>query len=93
MEEYRHDIRVDCEERCILHRGVLHHFATVKNISFGGALVNSKLKPLGLHTGDYCIISVDGEFFDEYFCEVLRVETPDIALKFTGIHKVKAVEH
>jgi hypothetical protein len=34
-----------------------------------------------------------GEFFCEYSCEVVRAETPNIALTFIGMHKFKAVEH
>lgn len=80
MEEHRLDIRADCKEKCILRLGNLHHLATVKNISFGGVLVNLYFTPPDLHTGDNCNISMNGKFLREYSCEVVRVETPDIAL-------------
>ncbi|MDD2581229.1 MAG: PilZ domain-containing protein [Desulfuromonadaceae bacterium] len=93
MAEHRHDIRVDCEDKCILHMGDLHYIATVKNISFGGALVNLYSPQPGLHTGDKCDISMDGKFIREYSCEVVREEAPNVALTFTGMHKLKAVLH
>lgn len=93
MAEHRHDIRVDCGETCIVRLGDLHHVATVKNISFGGALVHFNSSPPRLRNGDICNISMDGEFLREYSCEVIRTETPDIGLIFTGMRKFKVVEH
>jgi hypothetical protein len=93
MAEHRHDKRVDCDQTCILRLGELHHVATVKNISFGGALLYFYPSPPCLQAGDNCNISMIGEFLCEYSCEVVRVEAPDIALTFIGMHKFKAVEH
>jgi hypothetical protein len=93
MAEHRHDMRVNCEEECILHLEDLHHFAKVKNISFGGALVHFDSMQPTLRIGDKCNISMNGEFLREYSCEVVRAETPDVALTFIGMHKFKAVEH
>ena len=93
MAEHRHDNRVDCDETCILRLGDLHHVATVKNISFGGALVYLYSSPPSLQIGDNCSICMIGEFLCEYSCEVVRAETPNIALTFIGMHKFKAVEH
>ena len=93
MAEHRHDNRVDCDESCILRLGDLHHIATVKNISFGGALVHFDSSTPRFHIGDICNISMIKEFICEYSCEVVRAETPNIALTFIGMHKFKAVEH
>jgi len=93
MAEHRHEIRVDCDETCVVRLGGLDHVATVKNISFGGALVNFYYSPPSLHIGDKCSISMKGEFLSEYSCEVVRADTPTIALMFTGNHKFKAAEH
>jgi PilZ domain len=60
VAERRHDIRVDCKVTCILRLGDLHHVATVKNFSLGGALVHFHSSPPTLHNGDNCIISMDG---------------------------------
>jgi len=93
MAEHRHDKRVDCDETCLLRRSDLHHVGTVKNISFGGALVHFHSSPPCLQIGDNCDISMIGEFLCEYSCEVVRAENPNIALMFIGMHKFKAVEH
>ena len=93
MAELRNDRRVDCDETCMLHLGDLNHVATVKNISFGGALVHFHSSPPSLQIGDNCNISMIGEFHCEYSCEVVRAEAPNIALTFIGMHKYKAVEH
>ena len=93
MVEHRSDIRADCEDKCVLHQGVLHHLATVKNISFGGALVHFNTMQPTLHIGENCDITVNGEYLREYSCEVVRIEAPDIALKFTGMRKLKVAIH
>lgn len=93
MAEHRHDKRVDCDETCIVRLGDLHHVATVKNISFGGALVHFYSSPPRLTIGDNCNISMIGEFLCEYSCEVVRAETPNIALTFIGMNKFKPVEN
>jgi hypothetical protein len=65
----------------------------VKNISFGGALVHFNSSPPDLHIGDKLNICMNGEFLREYSCEVVRTETPNVALMFTGMQRFIAVEH
>lgn len=91
MEELRHDIRVDCEEKCVMHLGGLHYFATFRNISSSGAVVHFNTSQPGLHIGDNCIISVDGGPIREYSCEVVRVENPDIVVRFIDTETITAV--
>ena len=93
MAEHRHDKRIDCDETFILRLGDLHHIATIKNISFSGALVHFDSSPPNLHIGDKCNISMNGVFLREYSCEVVRAKTPNIALSFTGMRKFEVVEH
>ena len=93
MVEYRHAKRIDCNETCVLRMGDVNHVATVKNISFGGALVHFDSPTPRLHIGDICNISMIKEFICEYSCEVVRDETPRIGLMFIGMHKFKAVDH
>ena len=93
MAEYRHHIRVDCEKRCILQMRDLYYLVTVKNFSLGGALVNFYFPVQDLHVGDNCSISVGEGSFRKYFCEVVRVDTPKIALKFIDMDIHCTVEH
>ena len=96
MAEHRHDKRIECDDTCILLLGDLHHVAKIKNISFGGALVHFNPSPPILQIGDICnisIISKIGAFSFKYSCEVVRTETPNIALTFISMHKLNAVEH
>jgi hypothetical protein len=93
MTEHRHHNRFDIEDDCKLQLNYLYYSGTVKNISFGGALVHLYDPLPELHVGDICDISMDGEFLREYSCEVVRVKTPDIGLMFTGMAKLKAVTH
>jgi len=90
MNYYRHDVRIDCEEKCLLRHQDSCYPVTVKNISFGGALAHT-YKPLQkLAVGDSCIVSMIGEFLQEYSCEVKRVEPANIALEFNSRHIVRA---
>ena len=91
MTEQRHDIRDDCEEKCIMHLGDLYYVARVKNISFGGALVDFKFSTQGLHVGENCDIIMDGGSNREYSCEVVRVGVHKVALTFTNFHVFKSV--
>lgn len=93
MAEHRHEKRVECDETCVLSRGDSHQVATVKNISFGGALVHFYSLPPNLHIGENCSISVNEEFLCEYSCEVVRAEAPNFALMFTGMRTFKIVTH
>ena len=86
MAEQRLHKRLDCEEKCILSLRGLHYFATVKNISLGGALVRFNTSQPGLYIGDNCSISMNRGSLSEYPSEVVRVENPNIALMFTDFH-------
>jgi hypothetical protein len=90
MEAHRHDIRVDCDEACMLQMGDLHLEAKVENFSLGGALVHFNSLPPALHIGDNCKITMGGGSLREYFCEVIRVETTKVALKFADTHNFKS---
>ena len=95
MPEHRHNSRMDYEKNCQLRLGNWYYLARLKNISFDGALVNFYVPPPDLHVGDYCEVSInmDGDSLGEYSCEIVRVDDANIALKFTGINKFKAVLH
>ena len=88
MEEHRHDMRVDCEQKCIIRQKGWFYPAVVRNISFGGALVHTYRPLLDVRVGDKCVVSIDGEFHQEYSCEVARSEDISIGLAFTGVHKL-----
>jgi hypothetical protein len=83
IKENRLHKRVYSEEKCLLQVRNEYYPATVKNISFGGALVHS-YNPIGLNVGDSCNVSMNGDSLREYPCKVARVETPNIALEFTS---------
>ena len=91
MEAHRQDIRVDCDETCLLHMGDLHLEAKVENFSLGGALVHFNGSPPALHIGDNCKIRMEAGSLREYSCEVIRVETTKIALKFADTHNYKSI--
>jgi len=93
MAKPRNARRVVTDATCLLSLGNLHHIASVKNISFNGALVHFSTKPPSLDVGDKCNFFIIGEFIREYSCNVVRVETQKIALMFNGMHKVTAAEY
>jgi hypothetical protein len=93
MAEHGHVKRIYCDETCVLRLGDIHQITTVKNISFGGALVHFDSSPPKLHIGDKCNISMNGVFLREYSCVVVRAGTPNIAVSFTGMRKFEVVEH
>ncbi|WP_223905636.1 PilZ domain-containing protein [Geobacter sp. AOG1] len=95
MSKHRHHNRADYVKNCQLRLGNWYYLARIKNISSEGALVNFYAPPPDLHIGDSCEVSMsmDGDSLGEYSCEVVRVEASNIALKFTGVNKLKAVVH
>ncbi|WP_223921670.1 PilZ domain-containing protein [Geobacter sp. AOG2] len=93
MEEQRRHIRLVDDERCHLRLGDLYYLATIKNISLSGALLHFYTPPERFQIGDNCQISLDGGNLYNYNCEVVRVETSNVAMKFIGIHSLKEVEH
>ena len=87
MAELRRDIKDYCDVKCVMHLRGLHYFATVKNISLGGALVHFNFSTHSLHVGDTCNVSMNGGPIREYPCELVRVKHHIIALKFTDMNK------
>jgi len=85
MAERRHDMRVDDGESCHLRLGDLHYLATVKNISSSGVLLHFYAPPMRFQAGDNCQVSLDGGNSYNGDCEVVRVETSNVAMKFIGI--------
>ena len=91
MAEKRHDIRADFEEKGILYVRDSNYLVTVNNFSLGGALVRFPTATPALHIGDRCKLKMDGGSLQEYTCEVIRVETTKIALKFADTHNYKSI--
>jgi len=92
MAEHRNYPRVECDKKSLLNVRDLHYFATVKNISEGGALVQCRWRNPNIRIGDACTIIVDEETAHEYSCEVVRIEAANVALKFAGMHESEVVE-
>jgi hypothetical protein len=90
MAGYRLHKRLDCEDHCFLHLGDTFHAGIVRNISLGGALVHF-YHPLTV--GDNCRISMNKGLLCEFTCEVVRVEAPNVALRFIDIDITDAFEH
>jgi hypothetical protein len=90
MEERRSDIRANFEEECTLHNGDSNYLAEVNNFSLGGALVQFQSAPPALHIGDRCKIRMGVGSLLEYSCEVIRLETNAIAVKFAEMHAYKS---
>lgn len=93
MTDYRLHIRLDCEDRCHLHLRDSFYSAMVKNISLGGALVYFYDPLPAIHVGDNCKVSLGEDLACEYICEVVRVETSNVALRFIDMDISTAVEH
>ena len=91
MAEKRHDIRADFEEKGILYVRDSNYLVTVNNFSLGGALVRFPTSMPALNIGDRCKLKMDGGFLQEYTCEVIRVETTKIALKFADTYNYKSI--
>lgn len=89
MVEHRHNIRVNCADKCVLHMRNWLYMATVKNISFGGALVHSPVHDI--RVGEKCSITINGTTLREYFCKVVRIKSSDIGLMFTGMQRRQGV--
>lgn len=89
MKEQRQYKRINREETCILQLRDWYYPATVKNSSFGGVCLYLHQPLPGLHVGDNCNLSMNGEHSREHSCEVVRIEIPNIALKFSDRYKVK----
>ena len=86
MPEHRLHGRVDCVVKCNLHRGCLYYPAMVKNISPGGVLVTFYVTHPNLRVGDNCEVYIGGENLRQYSCEIVRVQSLDVALKFIDTH-------
>lgn len=86
MKEHRLSTRFNSEKICLLELGNEFYPATIKNISFGGALVRTPNMQHGLRVADKCNISMNGEFLREYPCKVIRVEPSYVALEFINWH-------
>jgi hypothetical protein len=86
MANQRLHIRLECKERCHLHLRDSFYPARAENISLGGVLVHFDDSLPGLHVGDNCKLMMDGLHNYEYLCEIARVETAHVALRFIGMH-------
>jgi hypothetical protein len=86
MGNQRLHIRLECKERCHLHLRDSFYSARAENISLGGVLVHFSDSLSGLHVGDNCKLTMNGHLNYEYLCEIARVETAHVALRFVGMH-------
>jgi hypothetical protein len=64
MKEHRLSKRVNSEKVCLLELGNEFYPATLKNISFGGALVRTPNMQHGLRIADRCTICMNGSFHE-----------------------------
>jgi hypothetical protein len=86
MTDKRIHMRLDCEEHCKLHLKDLFYPAMVRNISLGGALVHFYDPLPGVNVGDNCKVSLNGDLYCEYDCEIARIDTSHVALRFIDMH-------
>jgi len=93
IKEQRLHKRFASEKVCILELNNEFCPATVKNISFSGALVHNYKLLTKLAIGDTCIVSINGEFQCEYPSKVARIDSSNIALEFIGRHKMHVVNY
>jgi len=93
MTDHRLHKRLDCEESCRLLLKDSFYSGIVENISLGGALVHFYNPLPGVHVGDNCKVVLGRELTCGYICEVVRVGTSNVALRFIGMHRFKAVEN
>lgn len=82
MKEHRQYKRTNSEYECTLQLNDWYYPATVKNCSQGGAYLYLHLPLPDLHLGDNCNLSMNAEYSREQSCEVVRIDIPNIALKF-----------
>jgi hypothetical protein len=85
MAYYRLQKRYDCEDHCQLRLRDSIYSAMIVNISVGGALVHFYDPLPGVHVGENCKMSLKKELTCVYNCEVVRVETSNIALRMIDI--------
>jgi hypothetical protein len=90
IAERRLHKRLDCEDHCFLHQGDSFYSGLIKNISMGGALVRFSYP---LTVGDNCKVSMNGGLLCKFICEVVRVEAPNVALRFIDIDTCDDVTH
>ena len=86
MANHRLHTRLECKERCHLHLRDAFYSAKAENVSLGGVLMHFNDSLPGLHVGDNCKLTMNGLNYYEYLCEIARVETANIALRFVGTH-------
>ena len=82
----RRNARLTCAERCQLRFHESYHSVSLINISKKGLLVHFDDPLPHVRSGDTCGVYLcnDRNFCPcEFECEVVRVETSDIALKFS----------
>jgi len=91
MVEKRHDIRADCEEKGILYFGDTNYLVNVNNFSLGGTLVHFRSATPALRIGEHCKLRMDGGSLHVYSCEVIRIGSTTIALKFADTHEYKSI--
>ena len=93
MACYRRHKRRVCEEYCQLHIRDSSYPARVENISFGGALVHFFCPLPGIHVGDKIKMTLKREITFEFDCEVIRVGTSSVAMRFIDIDVSDAFAH
>jgi len=86
MANQRLHIRLECNEHCHLHLRDSFYPARTENISLGGVLVRFDGSSPGVQIGENCRLLMSGLNDCEYLCEIARVETVHVALRFMGLH-------
>jgi hypothetical protein len=79
--------RLECTEKCQLHVDGAYHPVVLKNISKSGMLLYFSGQLPKVRAGDKCGLYLCNDRNVcpcEFACEIIRVETAAIAVKFTG---------
>jgi hypothetical protein len=89
MNNTRHGLRAGCNDRCVfIHNGSLVD-CTLKNISISGALVQVDEDLGDFEPGRRCGLHLchdPQKCPGEYACQIIRVNSTEIGLKFMNMH-------